>query len=1270
MASHSKSFHSSYDAQAQSFQVYNNGRWSVPNPFYLTADTSLTYQFFPHFHPYVTALIQRLNEGGVAELLASDTLYQPQPNPNNGQPLPLNVLPNSTRAILSVGANASRPDGTLVALPAGAPLTLADSTGVVIPSGATVVRPDGSTFKLAADTSVMLPGNLPMSTWSGILWTIAGTPTIVPDGTSATLPSGAALAVLTSDGSSVNLPNGTAIALASGLPQPFFYQGIFDASHYGPNPSVVQQPYPVKNIDFTFDGAYSIYNWELFFHAPLLIAIHLSQNQKFQDAQNWFHYVFNPTDNSPGPTPQRFWKVQPFQTTDVRMIEDILVNLSTGQDPELFQQTVSSIDAWKQNPFQPYAVAKYRPTAYMLKTVMAYLDNLIAWGDSLFQQYSVETINEATQLYVLAAQILGPKPQPVPVKGAVKPLSYNALRGNLDAFSNALADMQVDIPFDIAPLPNSGANLSGGQILPSIGQTLYFCIPRNGILLGYWDTVADRLFKIHNSLNLQGLFQAAPLYDPPIDPALLVRATAEGLDVNAIVSGLNQPLPLVRFQALVSKATEICQEVKSLGANLLAAIEKQDNETLALMRAQHENVIQGLAAAVKYSQWQDATKAQEGLEQSLQNAIQRYSYYQKLLGHSDAQIQSSIPQLAPLDTGGLQNQNFQPNDPPPMAFDPITVDVAPITPDVAQQFVSGSDGGLTTLSSSETQDLQKLSDARNSQQDAYWLEKTRADISDVPDIGNSVQIGPYGISTTIGGAYEARFFEGPARSKQRDAEAHTYEANMTSKLGSYSRREEEWLFQSNSAKGEINQTLKQLRGAQIRESIAQMEYNNQKKILTQQSQQIVDFLLGQDLGDEFQTKETTVGFYLWMKREVKALYAKSFQLAFEVAKKAERALQHELGDPSLSYIQYNYLDGTEGLLAGEKLLFDIKAMEMAYHDLNQREYELTKHVSLLQVAPLALVQLRATGSCMFTLPEELFDLDGPGHYFRRIKSLAVTAALVGGPYTSVNFTLTLLSSSIRTSPDPADGYQRKGSDDGRFNDYYGSIQSLVTSSAQSDSGLFESDSRDERLLPFERAGIVGSKWQLTLPADIRQFDFDTITDVILHVRYTAREGGEVLKQAALANLLKQIDNAQTVGSVRLISVRHTFPSQWAKFQSVTINATTPTAQLQLTLVPELYPFWAQGIIGSARLKAVEFFAEMSDPSVVPVGISDKPDKTGNNDVLALNPLLGNLLSGSLEKISPPAAVTDLSDPNRQPLTLYFDRNDMEDMWLALTWGKA
>jgi hypothetical protein len=250
-------------------------------------------------------------------------------------------------------------------------------------------------------------------------------------------------------------------------------------------------------------------------------------------------------------------------------------------------------------------------------------------------------------------------------------------------------------------------------------------------------------------------------------------------------------------------------------------------------------------------------------------------------------------------------------------------------------------------------------------------------------------------------------------------------------------------------------------------------------------------------GTEKNGKKTNKALYAWMKREVKGLYAQCFQFAFDVAKKAERALQHELGNPELSYLQFGYLAGNEGLLAGEKLYLDIKRMGMAYDDLNQREYELTKHVSLLQVNPLALLQLRTTGRCAVILPEELFDWDGPGHYFRRIKSVAVSIPCVAGPYTSVNCTLTLLKSSIRKTQMLRGGiYEREDAEDDRFSDYFGSIQSIVTSSGQNDSGLFETNLRDERYLPFEGSGAV-SEWQLQLPADPskgdpRQFDYETI----------------------------------------------------------------------------------------------------------------------------------------------------------------------------------
>jgi hypothetical protein len=1269
------SFHNLLD-NARAYETYTvGGVWQGPPSYVTLRQRSLTYQFFPHFHPYVgghraaipgippaqLSLIQRLNDGGLDELQDADTLYMPQP-PSSTKPTPLTVQPNSTRVTLNASVTATRPDGSPpTPLPAGTPIILPDTTAVTVPNGTVIATVAGGTQTLTADLPITLPGQIPALSSHGIQ---INATQIIPDNTVVNLPSGAASAILANDGTWVNLPSNTSVTLRNGLPQPLFYEDIFDNKHYAPS-SYVVYPYPVKNLDFTYNGAYSIYNWEVFFHAPLLIAVHLSQNQQYQDAQNWFHYIFNPTDNSAGPTPQRFWQVQPFQYTDVELIEQILVNLSTGQNQSLQTETILSIKNWMQNPFQPWAVAQYRPTAYMLKTVMAYLDNLIAWGDSLFAQYTIETINEATQLYIMAANILGDKPQPVPQQGSVTTLTYNQLRGKLDAFGNEMVNMEVDLPFDIVPSGGSGSPSNGSQILPSIGQTLYFCIPQNDQLLAYWDTVSDRLFKIHNSLNLQGVFQQLPLYDPPIDPALLVRAAASGLDVSSIVSGLNQPLPLVRFQLLVAKATEICQEVISLGAALLASMEKGDNESLSLLRAQHENTILGLAQMVKYSQWQDAQKTTQALSLSLATAVNKYTYYQTLLGRTASQIQSSLPQLSDLDLPGLENFNFTQSD---SSSEP-TMSMDQITPDIATDSTSVSDGELNTLSNHEVDELNNLNAAHDAQITASALESVASALSAIPQFKGHVQPMGCGATIEVGGQMFHNLLMSLASVAKIAGEQFSYEATRSSKLGSYSRREQEWLFQSNSAKAEINQILKQTRGSQIKEAIAKKEYNNHL-VQMQHAQQIVDFLEGNQIDGGYQIKETTIGFYAWMKREIKALYGKAFQLAFEVSKKAERALQNELGDSSLNYIQFSYLDGTEGLLAGEKLLFDVKNMEMAYHDLNQREYELTKHVSLLQVAPLALIQLRATGTCTFTLPEEAFDLDGPGHYFRRIKSVALTVPCVAGPYTSVNCRLTLQKSSIRIKTGVYNKqYARQGSDDPRFDDYYGTVQSIVTSSAQSDSGLFETNLKDERYLPFENLGVAGSQWQLTLPSDVPQFDFDTITDVVLHIRYTAREGGDQQKAAAVTSLKSLITASQTVGSVCLFSVRHEFPSQWAKFQSA---APTPGAELQLTLAPELYPYWSQALVAgkapsAVKLTGVEFFAEMTPNDTTPtININDKSDFTGNGDMLSKNPAMGNLLAGSLNRIAKPAAVSDSTHP---PLTLYFDHNNMQELWVALSWGR-
>ena len=219
-----------------------------------------------------------------------------------------------------------------------------------------------------------------------------------------------------------------------------------------------------------------------------------------------------------------------------------------------------------------------------------------------------------------------------------------------------------------------------------------------------------------------------------------------------------------------------------------------------------------------------------------------------------------------------------------------------------------------------------------------------------------------------------------------------------------------------------------------------------------------------------------------MVGQLAGLYYQSYQLAYKAAKQAEVAFRRDLGLRSSDWIKFGDWDSLKrGLLAGDALALDLKRMEAAYLEQNARDYEITKHVSLVSLDPNAFLDLKTTGTCEFELPEWLFDLDYPGHYRRRLRSASFTMPCVIGPYASVNCTVTLESSSVRIDADAVSDYERnpRKPDDPRFLDMRGASESIVTSSAQGDSGLFEANLRDERYLPFESHGAI-SRWRIRL----------------------------------------------------------------------------------------------------------------------------------------------------------------------------------------------
>jgi hypothetical protein len=953
---------------------------------------------------------------------------------------------------------------------------------------------------------------------------------------------------------------------------------------------------------------YANYNWELFLHAPLAIADYMARQQNFEEARRWLHAVFDPTAEKKDKTTQQipqFWRFLPFDNaTQPIAIAKLLTWLADPkmvdpQDTQALEKELSSqVKEWEKNPFMPHVIARLRPSAYQWYTFFAYLDVLIGWGDQLFRRDTRESVNDATLLYILAAKLLGPRPRTIPAPTAPYALTYRLLRGDpnqIDSFSNAwvnyadlpglkqFASTQVGSarssqsfallkapgqPSEHLPIPATDVS-SAIQHLTSLGA-LAFCVPRNEKVTEFYDRVENRLFNVRNCRNIDGVFRELPLYQPPIDPLLLIRAKAAGLDIDSVIADLYAPLPNYRFSFTLQKALELCTELKALGSALLTALEKKDAEDLTLLRSRHEIAMLKLVRDTRKQQVAEAEANIAAFKQSEATILERFGQYQKLLGKPGiSKGQDGLPVVEQSSS--------------------LTVSTDAV----------GELSGLG-LSRKEVDQLVLTTVANAFTQTANAANLIAGILSLFPDIwaGDALVAGQ-----TFGGSNLGIGMSSIAKAMEMGAVEASYFANQAGTFGGYERRQDEWVHQSKLALSELKQVQQQIVAAEIRKDIAARELSNHDTQI-ENAQEVEDFM---------RSKFTNQQLYRWMSSQIAEVYFRTYQLTLDQARRAERAYQHELGldNQTTPFVQSGQWDSLKrGLLAGEHLHHDLKRMESAYLERNVRELEITKHISLLQLDPSALIALKETGACDFDVPEVFFDLDYPGHYMRRIKMVSLSIPCVVGPYASVSATLRLTKNAIRFSHQvdaaAADSYTRKGTapeDDPRFSETAATITAIVTSSAQQDSGMFEPNLRDERFLPFEGAGAI-STWHLELPTQFESFDYDTISDVVLHLRYTARDGGDSLKTPVVAQLGTALDQIVTAtagvtaggnpGLARLFSMRHEFPTEWYRFLNPVETSDGQT--LEFELMQERFPLLFRR--RTIQISRMDIFLKFKDASLV------------------------------------------------------------------------
>lgn len=893
----------------------------------------------------------------------------------------------------------------------------------------------------------------------------------------------------------------------------------------------IQDQTNARKLDF--NGAYGVYYRELFFHIPFLIANALNSRGRFASAQRWYHYVFNPTATADleGISPEeqarqlldRVWRYLAFRNLGVPRLREILTD-------------GAALAVYHKNPFNPHAIARLRPSAYQKAIVMKYIDNLLDWADNLFTQFTTESVNEALMLYVMAEDILGQRPARLGDcgEGVIHPKTYQNIAPTLGQGEEILNELETW---------TIGKRVSTRRKISSSSKRRPYSLPKSAIehirnrnaFESQTQSVLEEGISgpvkqaeainqntpVHSDADGNGMFRGYGWNETYIDswgPNLGSAAVAnKSYGASGRVNANDKQDPVLNIKGIgtINKADLFSWSITRqagpvfcipVNQDLLAYWDRVEDRLYKIRHCMDINgqkrelalfapeidprlLVRMRAAGLTLEDVLGTTSGSLPPYRFLY-LIDRAKGFASTLSSFGAALLSAMEKKDAEEMGRLRlvhQQNLSRMTTQLRRWDIETAEDALAVLQrqrEAAEYRRDFYGQLIT--SGRTQNEQAQSTARHIASGMYGFEATvqtmRGIGALIPQVGSPFSMNWGGIQLKGSSAGFAAVTKATAQMGEAVAASTGLEAG-------FDRRTEGWKHQKELADRDVVMLNKQIEAANIRVKIAERSLELHEKSIEQ-----LDEML--ELTDG---KFTNLGRYTWLSAKLSQLYRNAFQNAMALARLAEQAFRFERGDETLPGLSPSPWDSTTaGLLSGEQLLMDLQNLERRFLETNYRSHEVDQTFALSQISPEALIELREDGKCRFTVPELFFDLYYPGHYKRRIKAVRLTIPSITGPYVNVSATLTLESSFIR--PTAAEGQALVVVPPRR-------TVSVATSTAQNDAGVFELSFRDERYMPFENAGAVNSTWYLQLPKNFRQFDYQTITEVILSISYTAEFDG-------------------------------------------------------------------------------------------------------------------------------------------------------------------
>ncbi len=1049
-------------------------------------------------------------------------------------------------------------------------------------------------------------------------------------------------------------------------------------------------------------GSFGSYVRETFFHIPFLIANHLNSQQRFAESQQWYHYIFNPMDAT------NPWQYREFAGRPVESMREALTD-------------EAALAAYREDPFNPHAIARTRLSAYQKSIAMKYIDNLLDWGDKLFSQFTMESVNEATMLYVLASDILGEKPAQLPQCAEETPRTYAQIRPNLSKISDFLIEeieqiiikpnkhkgAEKTIKFPVSSAKNirtrstsiestSQALSIGGVngvdnysgIAPIRGATVW--TSTNGTPLSHLQpgdrgsrielstigTQSERLiggnidFVPGGSPVIEGLFAKEPHIDvrgpgttSPAVGLLDIKYTLENIppphrDVHHL-----EP-PKIETIELVSATSVFCfpqnEELLAYWNRVEDRLYKVRNcMDIAGVRRRLDLFAPEIDPHLLVRMKASGLSLEDVLDVTTGHAP---PYRFAVLLEKARQYASTVQSLGGQLLAALEKRDAE--------------ELAAMRSVHEQQLLEMRTQLMrweVDASNDALEGVRKQKEAAEYRKEHYdslianglsgWEHAQSAATISATSLSSSSAV--HDIAAAIAG-----FVPQVHTPTIVGATAETGGRSVSEGLARLSSS-----FKTMAGIADRIGGLAGLEGgfqrrAEEWEHQAQLVAHELKQIDRQIEAAEIRVLIAER---SLETHEKSIN----QAREVYDFYRNKFsnlglytwmstqlhrmhRLAFNTAWSMAR-----MTEKALHFERPDLRDsvtlGVPAWDAGHAGLLAGEGLLLELQRMEMRHLE-TNYRELEIEQAFSLAQFGA---------DQLLELQTTGTCEFNIPEFFFDLHYPGQyrrRIKAVRLTLPCVvgpygnvgATLTLTRSELRDRPQPSAP-----------LQqvplrhapTIAVSSAQNDAGVFEFSFRDERFMPFEGMGAI-STWKLSLPRTVRSFDYSTISDVILRINYTAMEDSTLRDDIERSNSTIMLTRFQEAAPVRIFSVRHDFPAVWAQFKNSQPNA-SQRCELKLPLKAEHFPFWASTFVDSSIFQA-SLIIDSSSTSAISIFKTslapEDPTTTEEKDDIPVLDQGEGYHSGPLIATSPNAPVGDWM--------VYFssgDRDLIDNLWLVINW---